>query len=133
MLSCATTIAPSLAKFALPPVWSPWKCVLMRYFTGSGEMNWLVMALRLQREVGGSLADVMQTTADTMRDRAYLRRQVRTLSAEGRMSAYVLMALPFFTTITLTRLMSASGIITFHARAMSWSNRKRGIVQRMSM
>ncbi|MEU4238615.1 type II secretion system F family protein [Actinoplanes sp. NPDC026619] len=70
--------------------------------TQSGEMNWLVMALRLQREVGGSLADVMQTTADTMRDRAYLRRQVQTLSAEGRMSAYVLMALPFFTGIALT-------------------------------
>ncbi|GAA2650932.1 hypothetical protein Adu01nite_63110 [Paractinoplanes durhamensis] len=70
--------------------------------TGSGEMAWLVMALRLQREVGGSLADVMQTTADTMRDRAYLHRQVRTLSAEGRMSAYVLMALPVFTGITLT-------------------------------
>jgi tight adherence protein B len=70
--------------------------------TGSSEMRWLVMALRLQREVGGSLADVMQTTADTMRDRSYLQRQVRTLSAEGRMSAYVLMALPFFTAITLT-------------------------------
>ncbi|GAA0558394.1 hypothetical protein GCM10010172_46800 [Paractinoplanes ferrugineus] len=70
--------------------------------TGSGEMRWLVMALRLQREVGGSLADVMQTTADTMRDRAYLQRQVRTLSAEGRMSAYVLMALPVFTALTLT-------------------------------
>jgi tight adherence protein B len=60
----------------------------------SQEMLWLVMALRLQREVGGSLADIMQTTADTMRERAYLRRHVRTLSAEGRISAYVLMALP---------------------------------------
>jgi tight adherence protein B len=60
----------------------------------SQEMVWLVMALRLQREVGGSLADVMQTTADTMRERAYLRRHVRTLSAEGRISAYVLGALP---------------------------------------
>jgi tight adherence protein B len=68
---------------------------------GSSEMLWLVMALRLQREVGGSLAEVMQTTADTMRERAYLRRQVRTLSAEGRMSAYVLMALPLMTGVAL--------------------------------
>ena len=61
---------------------------------GSDDMLWLVMAIRLQREVGGSLAEVMQTTADTMRERAYLRRQVRTLSAEGRFSAYILAALP---------------------------------------
>lgn len=67
----------------------------------SQETMWLVMALRLQREVGGSLADVMQTTAETMRERAYLRRHVRTLSAEGRMSAYVLTALPIFISVVL--------------------------------
>ncbi|GAA2891871.1 hypothetical protein Acy02nite_14950 [Actinoplanes cyaneus] len=61
----------------------------------STEMLWLVMALRLQKEVGGSLVEVMQTTADTMRERAYLRRQVRSLSGEGRVSAYVLGAMPF--------------------------------------
>jgi tight adherence protein B len=60
----------------------------------SQEMTWLVMAIRLQREVGGSLADVMQTTADTMRERAYLRRHVRSLSAEGRFSAWILVAMP---------------------------------------
>ncbi|GIE98419.1 type II secretion system F family protein [Paractinoplanes rishiriensis] len=64
---------------------------------GSTEMVWLVMALRLQKEVGGSLAEVMQTTAETMRERAALRRHVRTLSAEGRISAYVLTALPLVT------------------------------------
>ncbi|WP_436521370.1 type II secretion system F family protein [Actinoplanes sp. HUAS TT8] len=61
----------------------------------SAEMIWLVMALRLQKEVGGSLVEVMQTTADTMRERAYLRRHVRSLSGEGRVSAYVLGAMPF--------------------------------------
>lgn len=60
----------------------------------SQEMIWLVMAIRLQREVGGSLADVMQTTADTMRERASLIRHVRSLSAEGRFSAYILAGLP---------------------------------------
>jgi hypothetical protein len=38
MLSCATTMAPSSAKFSFPPVWSPWKWVLMRYLTGRGEI-----------------------------------------------------------------------------------------------
>jgi tight adherence protein B len=60
----------------------------------SQEMVWLVMAIRLQREVGGSLADVMQITADTMRERSYLRRHVAALSAEGRFSAYILVAMP---------------------------------------
>ncbi|WP_250035115.1 type II secretion system F family protein [Paractinoplanes maris] len=60
----------------------------------SVELVWLVMALRLQKETGGSLAEVLQTTAETMRERGYLRRHVRSLSAEGRISAYVLVALP---------------------------------------
>ena len=38
MLSWATTVTPSLAKLALPPVWSPWKWVLTRYLIGSGEI-----------------------------------------------------------------------------------------------
>ncbi|WP_067496793.1 type II secretion system F family protein [Actinoplanes sp. TFC3] len=62
--------------------------------TGNHDMQWLVMAIKLQREVGGSLSEVLQTTADTMRDRQNLRRNVRTLSAEGRLSAGILLAMP---------------------------------------
>ncbi|MFC4064509.1 type II secretion system F family protein, partial [Actinoplanes subglobosus] len=65
----------------------------------SPEMVWLVMALRLQREVGGSLVDVMQTTADTMRERAYIKRHVRALSGEGRISAWVLGSMPPLTAL----------------------------------
>jgi tight adherence protein B len=53
-----------------------------------------VIAIRIQREVGGNLAEVLLTTMATMRERAFLRRQVRALSAEGRLSAYILIALP---------------------------------------
>ena len=52
------------------------------------------MAIRIQREVGGNLAEVLGTTVGTMRERAYLHRHVRALSAEGRLSAYILIALP---------------------------------------
>ena len=62
--------------------------------TGSDDLVWAVMAVRIQREVGGNLAEVLQTTVDTMRERARLRRHVRALSAEGRLSAWVLIALP---------------------------------------
>jgi tight adherence protein B len=52
------------------------------------------MAIKLQREVGGSLSEVLQTTADTMREREQLRRNIRALSAEGRLSATILVAMP---------------------------------------
>jgi Flp pilus assembly protein TadB len=55
----------------------------------------VVMAMRIAREVGGNLAEVLQNTVVTMRDRAQLRGTVRVLSAEGRISAKVLIALPF--------------------------------------
>jgi tight adherence protein B len=54
------------------------------------------MAIRIQRSVGGNLADVLSTTARTLRDRSAIVRQVQALSAEGRLSAYVLLALPLF-------------------------------------
>lgn len=61
---------------------------------GSVDFAWVVMAVRIQREVGGNLAEVLETVAETLREREYLRRQVRTLSAEGRLSAYILGGLP---------------------------------------
>ena len=60
----------------------------------STDLRWTVMAIRIQREVGGNLAEVLRNTAATMRERAALRRHVKALSAEGRLSAYILIALP---------------------------------------
>lgn len=60
----------------------------------SDDFRWVVMAIRVQREVGGNLGEVLQTVCHTMRDRASLRRQVKALSAEGRMSAVILVLLP---------------------------------------
>lgn len=61
---------------------------------GSENLRWTTMAIRIQREVGGNLADTLRTTANTLREREFLKRQVHSLSAEGRLSAYVLMAMP---------------------------------------
>ena len=60
----------------------------------SKDFGWVVMAIRIQRQVGGNLAEVLATTAATLRERERLRRQVQVLSAEGRLSAYVLFGLP---------------------------------------
>ncbi|HLL69371.1 MAG TPA: type II secretion system F family protein [Micromonosporaceae bacterium] len=58
------------------------------------DLLWLVMAVRIQREVGGNLSEVLQTAVETMRERGRLRRHVRGLSAEGRLSAYILVGMP---------------------------------------
>jgi tight adherence protein B len=60
----------------------------------SNNMRWATMAIRIQREVGGNLAETLRMTAATLREREGLRRHVRALSAEGRLSAYILIALP---------------------------------------
>lgn len=46
-------------------------------------------------KAGGNLADLLTTVAQTLRDREGVRRQIKTLSAEGRLSAIILGALPF--------------------------------------
>jgi tight adherence protein B len=59
------------------------------------DFDWVVQAIEIHREVGGDLAEVLDNVGATIRDRNQLRRQVKALTAEGRYSAYVLLALPF--------------------------------------
>ncbi len=63
--------------------------------TKSDDFAWAVMAVEIQREVGGNLSEVLNTVADTMLQRNRLRREVKALTAEGRISAYVLASMPF--------------------------------------
>jgi len=67
----------------------------------SVDFEWVVMAIRIQREVGGNLAEVLNNVAATMRERERLRRQVDVLSAEGRLSAVILGALPLLFVVYL--------------------------------
>jgi tight adherence protein B len=60
----------------------------------SDDFHWVVMAIKIQREVGGNLAELLTTVAATLRERERLRRQVQVLSAEGRLSAWILGLLP---------------------------------------
>lgn len=61
---------------------------------GSEDFRWAVLAVNIQRTVGGNLAEVMDTVAATMRERDEIRRQIQTLSAEGRLSIRILTVLP---------------------------------------
>lgn len=60
----------------------------------SEDFSWVTQAIAINREVGGNLAEVLDAVGATIRERGQIRRQVKALAAEGKMSAYVLMALP---------------------------------------
>jgi tight adherence protein B len=61
---------------------------------GSRDLEWTVTAIKIQRKIGGNLAEVLESVAKTIRERETLRRQVKVLSAEGRISSWVLTGLP---------------------------------------
>ena len=64
--------------------------------SGVEDLKWAVEAVRIQQSTGGRLAPILHTLAAFMRTRQEVRREVQTLSAEGRMSGYVLFAIPLF-------------------------------------
>jgi tight adherence protein B len=61
----------------------------------SDDFTWVTQAIAINQEAGGNLAKVLDGVGDTIRERNQIRRQVTALSSEGKLSAYVLMALPF--------------------------------------
>jgi tight adherence protein B len=60
----------------------------------SKDFDWSVLAIRIQREVGGNLAELLQTVAETMVQRSRLRGEVKALTAEGRISGVIMGLLP---------------------------------------
>jgi tight adherence protein B len=61
---------------------------------GLRDLEWIVQAIRIQQTVGGKLADLLYTLADYIRAREEIRREVKVLTAEGRISAWFLGGLP---------------------------------------
>jgi tight adherence protein B len=68
------------------------------------DVAWVVQAIRIQQTVGGKLADLLHTLADFIRAREEVRREVDVLTAEGRISAWVLGALPVFLLVAISVL-----------------------------
>ena len=63
---------------------------------GSKNVTFVVTAVTIQRQVGGSLAGIFDMVADAVRNRQQFARRIRSLTAMGRASAYVLVGVPFF-------------------------------------
>lgn len=69
---------------------------------GSKNFRFVITAVKIQRQVGGSLSGLFDMVADTVRQRQQFARKIKGLTAMGRASAYVLVGLPFFIALALT-------------------------------
>jgi tight adherence protein B len=74
---------------------------------GSKNLSFVLTSVSIQRQIGGSLAGLFDMVADTVRQRQQFARKVRSLTAMGRMSAYVLGALPFAMAVMITLISPA--------------------------
>lgn len=85
----------------------------------SEDFDWTSQAIEIHREVGGDLAEVLDHVGETIRERALIKGQVRSLSAEGRLSAYILMALPIGMFIYLS-VSNPSYVGTLYTSVLGW-------------
>ena len=67
----------------------------------SDDLDLMITAINVQREVGGNLADILDVISFTIRERVRIKGEIRTLTAQGRMSAYVITFLPIGLTLLL--------------------------------
>lgn len=61
---------------------------------GSEDFELIVTAIQIQRQLGGNLAEVLDRIADTIRDRVKIKREVKALTAQGRLSGLIFMCMP---------------------------------------
>ncbi len=106
-----------VTKETKPPISDEFKIVLNEIRMGLSEkdaldnmakridselFNWVVLAINIQREVGGNLAEIMDIIAETIREKERILRQIKSLTAEGKLSAYVLIGLPIILGLILS-------------------------------
>ena len=93
----------------------------------SEDFQWVAQAISINREAGGNLSQVLDQVGNTIRERNQVRRQVKSLAAEGKLSAWVLVLLPIsvFTFLLITQpnyfngfLSNVAGIIALIVAAI---------------
>jgi tight adherence protein B len=68
----------------------------------SEDLDLMITAVNIQQEVGGNLAVILDTIGHTIRERVRIKGEIRTLTAMGRISGYIISALPLFLGIVIT-------------------------------
>jgi len=67
----------------------------------SDDLDLMVTAIGVQQQVGGNLAEILDTIAFTIRERVRIKGEIRTLTAQGRYSGYLVAFLPIGIAVTL--------------------------------
>ena len=91
------------------------------------DFYWITQAIGINREVGGNLADVLDNVSNTIRQRTQMKRQVAALAADGKLSAIILMLLPFVIALVLF-FMSPGYISKLFAEPLGWAMIAAGAV-----
>ncbi|MHA7285399.1 type II secretion system F family protein [Arthrobacter sp. MDT3-44] len=85
----------------------------------SEDFAWIAQAIQINREVGGDLADVLDQVGHTIRERGEIKGQIKALAAEGKLSAYILAALPFCIALIL-RVLNPGYIDKLFTEPLGW-------------
>jgi tight adherence protein B len=85
----------------------------------SEDFEWVGQAIEIHREVGGDLAEVLDQVGETIRERSQIKGQVKALSAEGRLSAYILIALPVGMFLYMS-VVNSTYIATLYTGLIGW-------------
>lgn len=85
----------------------------------SEDFDWTGQAIEIHREVGGDLAEVLDHVGETIRERSQIKGQVKSLSAEGRLSAYILTGLPITLFLWLS-VANPSYVGTLYTTFLGW-------------
>ncbi len=72
--------------------------------TDSKNMKLVTSAVLVQRQVGGNLADILDSVSDTIRERITIKKNIKTLTAQGRISGIIIGALPIFMLIVISAI-----------------------------
>jgi tight adherence protein B len=88
----------------------------------SDDLDLLITAVNIQMEVGGNLAQILDTIGHTIRERVRIKGEIQTLTAQGRISAYVITGLPIALGIFITMLNPdyMAPIFTFGMPPAAW-------------
>jgi tight adherence protein B len=88
----------------------------------SDDLDLLITAVNIQMEVGGNLAQILDTIGHTIRERVRIKGEIQTLTAQGRISAYVITGLPIGLGIFITMINPdyMSPIFTFGMPPAAW-------------
>lgn len=82
------------------------------------DFKWVVQAIRIQQTVGGKLADLLHTLADFIRARDEVRREVDVLTAEGRISGWILAAMPVCLLVAIQVMSPGYADPLFHGKGL---------------